>query len=79
MFQSIEGFEWVLGLALIFGLALVFTLLIEGDSLLFLGLLCIFNAFAVWGELLPLWSLVCFLVLFIVVIFLRQKNSRSGV
>ena len=72
---SIAGFEWIIGLAIVFGLSMFINAIIKGEMVMFLGLLTIFDAFAVWGSLLPFWSFILCLVVFSISIYLTQKNK----
>ena len=72
---SIAGFEWIIGIAIVFGLAMFMNVVIKGDMVIFLGLITIFDAFAVWGNLLPLYSLVLCFMVFSMSIYVRSKEK----
>lgn len=75
MLFQIVGFEWIIGIALVFGLALIFTYLTFQDFNTFLVWLTIFDAFAVWGGLLPLWSLILCIIVLVIVIYTEISNK----
>lgn len=75
MLFQIVGFEWIIGIALVFGLALIFTYLTFQDFNTFLVWLTIFDAFAVWGGLLPLWSLILCIIILVIVIYTEVRNK----
>lgn len=80
LFQySIEGVEWILGLGIMFGLAFLMNQLTYKDMDTFFIYLTIFNAFMVWCELLPLWTLIISLIILTVIIYLEIKNKQKGV
>ena len=69
----------MIGLGLMFGLALVMNALTFEKATSFFVWLTIFNAFVVWGGLLPLWSLVlCLIILKIVIYFELQNKGGNG-
>ena len=72
---EITGFEWILGIGLAFGLALIFTQLTYKSFSCFLVWLTIFDCFAVWGGLLPLWTVILCLILLIIIMYLEIKNK----
>ena len=74
---DIEGFEWILGIALMFGFALIFTYITYKDLNSFIIWLTIFCGFVVWGGLLPLWVLILCIIVLIIVIYL-QINNKNG-
>jgi len=77
-YSGIEGFEWIVGLGLMFGLAIVMTLFTQRYSVSFPIWLFIFNGFVVAGGLLPLWTLILTLIVFVVSIYLDIKSRYGG-
>lgn len=73
------GMEWIMGLGLMFGLAIVMSLFTAQYSVSFSVWLFIFNGFVVAGGLLPLWTLILTLILFVVSIYLDIKSRYGGV
>ena len=76
---SIEGYEWIIGIALVFVLALIFTIIIDAELYGFFAFLTFFDALVVWGALLPLWSLIVCVIMLTVSVYLKiQENRRVG-
>ena len=76
---SMEGSEWILGLGIVFGLAFVFTILTQQDIMGFLIFITIFICFAVWSELLEVWTLVISLIAIVGVVYMELQNRRGKV
>lgn len=76
---SIEGVEWILGLGLMFGLAFFLNCLTYNEMDSFLIFLTIFDAFMVWCQLLPLWTLIVCLIITTIIIYLEIKSKGNGV
>lgn len=70
-------YNWLIGLALMFGLALVMNKFTFESSAGFIIFLTIFNAFVVYADLLPLWSLVLSLIVFSIVIYQELSNEKG--
>lgn len=75
---SIEGFEWVLGLGIVFGLAFVFTMLTEQDLTTFFIFLCAMDTFAVMTGLLPFWTLVVFIIILVILIYMKLSEKGGN-
>lgn len=76
---SIAGFEWVLGLGIMVGLSLAFTVLIKKDFQVFFVFLFIFNGFVVWVGLLELWTLIVNMIMLVVILYMNNKQTTTGV
>jgi hypothetical protein len=72
------GYEWMIALGLMFGLAFVMNLITFNNMSSFFIWLTIFNAIVVWGNLLPLWTLVLCLILLTVVIYSEMRGKRGN-
>lgn len=72
------GFEWVLGLGIMFGFALVMTVLTIATVSSFFAWLTIFDAFVVWADLLPLWTLVLCIIVLTTTLYFDLKNGGNG-
>lgn len=70
-----EGAEWILGLGVVFGLAFVFTLILEQGFEVFLIFVAMFITFAIWAELLPVWTLIIVLVGITGVVYLTVSKK----
>lgn len=76
---SIEGYEWVIGIAIVFVLALIFTVIVDAELYGFFAFLTFFDVLVVWGGLLPLWSVIACLVILTVSVYMKvQENRRVG-
>ena len=75
-FDVLTG-DAIIGLGLMFCLALVFSLITHRSVGAFIVWLTIFNAFVVWGGLLPLWTLVLMLIILTIVIYLEATSKKS--
>ena len=75
---DIEGSEWILGLGIVFGLAFVFTVLTKQDTKGFLIFITIFICFAVWSELLEVWTLVICLITVVGIVYMELQNRTNG-
>ena len=78
LFQSIAGFEWVIGVGLAVGLAFTLDYLTFKDIKGFFIFLTIFIGFMVWAGMLELWSLVMCIIVLTVLIILEVKSGMSG-
>jgi len=76
-FDALTG-DVIVGISLMFALALIFSFLTYKSIGAFFIWLTIFNAFVVWGGLLPLWTLVLNLVVLTLVMFVELSN-KGGV
>jgi len=61
-----------------FGLAFVLSYLTFNDLKSFFIFLTLFNALIVYGNLLPLWSLVLNFIIMTLVIYLDLNKNKSG-
>ena len=75
---DIGGSEWILGLGIVFGLAFVFTILTKQDIKGFLIFITMFICFAVWSELLEVWTLVICLITVVGIVYMELQNRRGG-
>ncbi|QYW08119.1 hypothetical protein 15570_00022 [Lokiarchaeota virus WyrdV1] len=73
---SIVGFEWIIGLGLAFGLAFFLNYLTYNDLPTFFIFLTIFDAFMVWVDFLPLWTLVICLIILTVIAYTSVKGKE---
>ena len=71
------AYDWIIGIALMFGLALVLNKLTFESMPGFFIFLTIFNAFVVYGNLLPLWTLILNIVVLSIVIYIEMSNKRG--
>lgn len=76
---SMAGFEWIVGLGIMFGFALVMTVLTINKVSSFFAWLTIFCGFVVWGDLLPLWSLVICIIILTTTLYFDLKKGGNGV
>lgn len=72
---GITGFEWLLGLGIMFGLAMIMNLMTFKNLISFFIFLNIFNAFMVWANMLPLWSLILNLIVLTLIVFFQFKSQ----
>jgi len=70
-------YDWIIGIALMFGLALVLNKLTFESMPGFIIFLTIFNAFVVYGNLLPLWTLILNIVILSIVMYIEMSNKRG--
>lgn len=72
-------YDWLLGIAIMFGLALTLNSMTFKDMKGFFIFLTIFNAFVVYGNLLPLWTLILNLILLITILYkeINQKGDTN--
>ena len=71
------SYDWILGLAIMFGLALSLNYITFKNTKGFFIFLTIFNAFVVYGNLLPLWSLILNLIIFIFILYSEINQNRG--
>lgn len=76
-FELPEGYEWMIAIGLMFGLAFVMTLITFENIITFFVWLVIFNAFVVWGGMLPLWTLILTLIILTTIIYF-ELNKKGG-
>ena len=72
----IEGTEWIIGIGLMFGLAFVLSYLTYKDLPTFFIFLTIFNAFMVWSEFLPIWTLIICLIVLVIIVYIEIKGKE---
>ena len=70
-------YDWIIGLSLMFGLALVMTKLTFESLSSFFVFLTIFNGFVVYGNLLPLWTLILNIVILSIIMYNELSNQRG--
>jgi len=70
----LPSFDWMIGVGLMFGLALVLNKYTFENLIGFLVFLTIFNAFVVWGGLLPAWSVIVNIVILVIMIYSETRN-----
>ena len=66
---------WIIGISLMFGLALVLNYYTFESLIGFFAFLTLFNAFVVWADLLPFWTIILNIV---VLTYLMYAELRSG-
>ena len=71
------SYDWIIGIGLMFGLALVLDKLTFESLEGFFVFLTFFNAFVVYGGLLPLWTLVLNIVILSIVMYNKMSNKRG--
>jgi len=71
------AYDWIIGIALMFGLALVLNKLTFESMPGFFIFLTIFNAFVVYGNLLPLWTLILNIVVLSIVMYNEMNNKKE--
>ena len=76
MFQSIEGFGWILGLGFMFGLSFFMTQLTNKDIKTFFVFLTIFNSFMVWCGILELWTLIVNIIIVCLIMVSELKGGK---
>lgn len=69
-------YNWLIGFGVMFGFAFALSLLSEFTIEKFFGYLTFLNAFMVWIEFLPLWSLVLNIL---VLVFIVMTKFKSGI
>lgn len=72
---GITGFEWILGIGIMFALAMIMNMMTYKNLTSFFIFLNIFNAFMVWANMLPLWSLVMNLIVLTLIMFFQFKSQ----
>ena len=70
------SYNWIIGLSLMFGLALVLNKFTFENTEGFFIFFTMFNAFMVYGDLLPLWSLVLNIVILSIIMYIKM-NKRE--
>ena len=71
------SYEWIIGISLMFGLALVLNHYTFEDMKGFFVFLTLFNAFVVWGDLLPYWTLILNIIILTFVMYFEVNSKRS--
>jgi len=71
------SYEWIFGISIMFGLALVLNHYTYENLSGFFVFLTLFNAFVVWANLLPYWTLILNIVIlcFIMYVELSKKGG----
>ena len=69
--------ELILGLGIVIGLAFVFTVLTKQDAQGFLIFITMFVCFAVWSELLDVWTLIISLMTVVGVVYMEVRKRRG--
>jgi len=70
------SYDWLIGFGVMFGFGFSLSLLSEFTIEKFFGYLTFLNAFMVWIDFLPLWSLVLNIL---VLVFIVMTKFKSGV
>ena len=70
-------YDWIIGLSIMFGLALVMNKFTFESLPSFFIFLTIFNGFVVYGNLLPLWSLVLNIVILSIIMYNELSNQKG--
>ena len=68
--------EWILGIGIMFGLAMVMNFYISGNLKEFFVFLTFFNAFVVWGGLLPFWTLILNIIILCFIVYTEMSNKN---
>jgi len=68
-------YEWLIGLGLMFGFGLTLSYLTDELDKTFFGYMTMMNAFVVWMELLPLWTLVISLLILLMIVILNLRGN----
>lgn len=71
------SYEWIFGISLMFGLALALNHYTTDDVKGFFIFLTVFNAFVVWSNLLPYWTLVLNIIILCFIMYI--EISKKGV
>jgi len=71
------SYEWIFGIALMFGLAFVLNHLTFEDSKGFFIFLTLFNAFVVYGNLLPYWTLILNIIILTFIMYFELNKKRT--
>ena len=69
--------EWILGFGIVIALAFIFTVLTKQDAQGFLIFITMFVCFAVWSELLDVWTLIISLMTVVGVVYMEVKKRRG--
>ena len=72
------SYDWIIGIGLTFGLALVLNKITFESLEGFFVFLTFFNAFVVYGGLLPLWSLILNIVILSIVMY-NHLSNKGGI
>lgn len=75
LLQTPSGTDWIIGVGLMFVLAFLMTYLTYKDLTAFFLYLTIFNGFMVWGNMLPLWTLVVNILVTTVILYFQFKSQ----
>lgn len=70
-------YDWLFGLGLMFGLAMALSYYTSQDLKGFFIFLTVFNAFVVYGNLLPYWTLILNLIILCFIMYV--EISKKGV
>lgn len=70
-------YEWILGISLMFGLAFVMNHYTFENPKGFFIFLTLFNAFFVYGELLPYWTLILNILVLTFIMYIELTKNRS--
>ena len=69
------SYNWLIGFGVMFGFALAISYISDYSIEKFLGYLAFFNAFMVWIEFLPIWSLVLNILVLVFIIIGKGKGG----
>jgi len=69
-------YNWLIGFGVMFGFGFALSLLSEFTIEKFFGYLTFLNAFMIWIDFLPLWSLILNIL---VLVFIVMTKFKSGV
>lgn len=70
--------ETIIGVGLMFGLAFFMNYMTYNDLTSFFVFLCIFDAFMVWCEFLPYWTLVLLLIILVIIVYVKMMSKGGG-
>ena len=70
-------YKWILGISLMFGLALVLNHYTFENTKGFFVFLTLFNAFIVYSDLLPYWTLILNIIILTFVMYFEVNSKRD--
>lgn len=73
---NITPYDWLIGFGVMFGFAFSLSVLSEFSIEKFFGYLTFLNAYMIWIEFLPLWTLI---INILVLVFMVMTKFKSGV
>lgn len=67
---------WIIGISLMFGLALILNYYTFESLTGFFVFLTLFNAFVVWANLLPFWTIILNIVILTYLMYVELRSGR---